>query len=168
MTKIYLLSLTLLAIILYIIIFSRHTHPRIDPAYWMDNKKLTESQKLKLQIHSAHHSDSTMIKLINDLSNGMSWKEAHSKLKPVSIFRHISHINIQILELMMRAFTLMVAFFLSFILTNIIKLYTPKEKILAVWYYIIIFLTSLPIFGLLVMSLEHHLSLKTYSLYNNK
>jgi len=96
----------------------------------------------------------------------MSWKEAHSKLKPVSIFRHIGHINLQILELLMKSFTLIVALFLSFILTNIVKLYTPKDKLLAVWYYIIIFVISLPIFALFVMSLEHHLSLKTYTLYN--
>ena len=160
-----LLYLTIITFIIYFLIFSRHLHSSIDPSLWMYNEELTDSEKLKIQIHSTHHTNDVMHELINNISNGDSWEEAHSKIKPTTIMQHVQHINLEMLELIMNSLILIIGLFLAFILTNIVQLYTPKKKVLAVWYYILVFFLSLPIFAMLIMFLKHYLSFKTHKLY---
>lgn len=160
-----LLYFTIITFIIYFLIFSQHLDSTIDPSLWMDNEEITDSEKLKIQIHSTHHTNDVMHELINNISNGDSWNEAHTKMKPTTMIQHIQHINLEILELVISSTIFVVGFFFAFILTNIVKLYTPKKKILAVWYYILVFILSLPIFAMLLMFIKHYLSFKTYKLY---
>ena len=160
-----LLYLTITTFIIYFLIFSVHIQKRVDPSLWMDNQHLTDSEKLKLEIHSTHHTNDAMYKLINDISNGESWEEAHSKVKPIKFTQHIQHINLEILELMINSLIFVIGFFLANTLKNIVELYTPKKRILAVWYYILISILSVPIFAISIMFLKHYLSFRTHKLY---
>ena len=161
---IYLL-LTMIFISIYTYLYTRNIrNDPVDPALYMDTN-LTPSQKLKVQIHASHHTNDEIKNIVNQLQNGYSWHDLHSKLKPMGMFHHIEHIDTEIIQLLSSSLSISVGLLFAFTIQTITDIFAPtNNKIMAAWYYINTFLLTLLFFSILIMISKHYLSFRTWKI----
>lgn len=136
----------------------------VDPALYMDTD-LTPSQKLKVQIHASHHTNSEVKNMVDKLQNGSSWHDVHSTLKPMGMFHHIEHIDTEIIQLLSSSLSISVGLLFAFTIQTITDIFAPtNNKIMAAWYYINTFLITLLFFSVLIMISKHYLSFRTWKI----
>ena len=157
-----LLFFTLVTISIYGFIYYNKSNYVVDPALYM-NDKLTPSQQLKVKIHSQHHSEEDTERLVMLLEQGKTWKQAHSVLKPMSMFHHFRHIDIEIMHLLIESLFITTGLLFAFNIQSVIDIFKPESKTLAAWYYLLCFSTVLIIFSFFIMTMKHSLSFRTFN-----
>jgi len=158
----YMFFFTLLMIIIILFFMFRTKTSHVDPSLYM-NDDLTEAQKIQVQIHSQHHSIEDIEQLVELLKQGKEWDDAHTVLKPLPWYYHISHVDTEIIYLLIRSLSVTVGLIFAFLLQSIIEKFSPSNGNYRIWYYSLCFFFITLIFSISIMYMKHILSFRTYN-----
>ena len=164
--KINLIVGIILTIIVFLCFYLIRKHSKdvdtVNPELYMNNK-LKSADRLRLKIHSTHHTNEDIEKLVKELEKGKSWSKTHKILKPVSFIHHLKHIDIEIMRLFLNSLTITIGLLTYyFIREHIIEIYSPKNPIIAVWYWAVSICIIIILFSVFIMKIKHYLSFKSF------
>ena len=159
---IMLLIVTILIFICFYIISRYKSNEIVDPSLYM-NDKLKPADQLRVKIHASHHKVNDVKKLVKNLESGKTWKESHKILKPVGLFHHLSHIDVEIMSLFLKSLSVTVGLLSYYFLRGILEYYSPKNFYLKAWFWSASILLILIIFSFGIMSIKHYLSFRTFN-----
>ena len=127
------------------------------------NDDLTEAQKIQVQIHSQHHSNEDMEQLVELLKEGKDWHDAHKVLKRQPWYYHISHVDTEVMYLLIQSLSVTVGLIFAFVLQTVIEKFSPPDGNYRIWYYSLCFFFITLTFSISIMYMKHILSFRTYN-----